>query len=66
MKQYLSMLIADDLFFQIIGFILGRVLEEIIPGPGETARFKTRNTRFWRFVVVQLLNESLLIFVLDS
>lgn len=30
---------------------MGKVLEEILPGPSETARIKTRDTWFWRFVI---------------
>jgi OPT family small oligopeptide transporter len=41
---------VSSLFLQIISYILGRVLEEIIPGPGETARIKTADTKFWRFM----------------
>ncbi|KAF5365456.1 hypothetical protein D9758_010828 [Tetrapyrgos nigripes] len=41
---------VSSLFLQIISFIFGKVLEEIVPGPSETARIKTRNNRFWRFM----------------
>ncbi|TEB20473.1 peptide transporter MTD1, partial [Coprinellus micaceus] len=42
---------VSQLFIQIIAYILGRILEEIIPGPGnESDRLKTSNTRFWRFL----------------
>ncbi|KAF6763837.1 peptide transporter MTD1 [Ephemerocybe angulata] len=40
---------VSQLFIQIIAYILGRVLEEIIPGPGHT-RFKMKDTAFWRFM----------------
>ncbi|KAJ3542748.1 hypothetical protein NMY22_g3390 [Coprinellus aureogranulatus] len=41
---------VSQLFIQIIAYILGRVLEEIIPGPGnESKRLQTKDTRFWRF-----------------
>lgn len=41
---------VSSLFLQIISYILGRTLEEVIPGPGETARIKTADTPFWRFM----------------
>ncbi|KAF5343192.1 hypothetical protein D9758_016928 [Tetrapyrgos nigripes] len=41
---------VSSLFLQIISFIFGKVLEEIVPGPSETACIKTRNNRFWRFM----------------
>ncbi|KAF5378543.1 hypothetical protein D9615_007071 [Tricholomella constricta] len=42
---------VSQLFIQIIAYILGRVLEEIIPGPGNGRdRLKTKDTRFWRFM----------------
>ncbi|PPQ75716.1 hypothetical protein CVT24_002577 [Panaeolus cyanescens] len=42
---------VSQLFIQIIAYILGRVLEEIIPGPGnERDNLKMTDTRFWRFM----------------
>ncbi|KAF9456897.1 peptide transporter MTD1 [Collybia nuda] len=42
---------VSQLFIQIIGYILGRVLEEIIPGSGNLHdRMKTKDTAFWRFL----------------
>ncbi|KAG6898080.1 hypothetical protein C0992_006000 [Termitomyces sp. T32_za158] len=41
---------VSQLFIQIIAYILGRVLEEIIPGPGNPLPgLKTKDNRFWRF-----------------
>ncbi|KAG5728413.1 Oligopeptide transporter 3 [Termitomyces sp. T112] len=41
---------VSQLFIQIIAYILGRVLEEIIPGPGNVRpELKTKDNRFWRF-----------------
>ncbi|KAJ3522101.1 hypothetical protein NM688_g8924 [Phlebia brevispora] len=34
----------------IFAFIIGKIMEEIIPGPSVTARIKTRDNRFWRFM----------------
>ncbi|KAF7799677.1 hypothetical protein EIP86_010917 [Pleurotus ostreatoroseus] len=34
----------------IIAYIMGKALEELLPGPSETARIKTRDTWFWRFL----------------
>lgn len=41
---------VSQLFLQIISFILGKVLEDILPGPNANARFRTRDNRFWRFM----------------
>lgn len=42
---------VSQLFIQIIAYILGIVLEEIIPGPGNArARLQTKDTAFWRFM----------------
>jgi len=41
---------VSQLFLQIISYIMGKALEEIIPGPGATARFTTADNRFWRFM----------------
>ncbi|KAI0797406.1 OPT oligopeptide transporter [Irpex lacteus] len=40
---------VSQLFLQIFAFILGKALEDILPGPG-SKRFKTRDNRFWRFL----------------
>lgn len=37
-------------FLQIVSYVMGKALEEIIPGPGKNALFKTSDTRFWRFM----------------
>lgn len=42
---------VSQLFIQIIAYILGIVLEEITPGPGNSqARLQTKDTTFWRFM----------------
>ncbi|KAG6915154.1 hypothetical protein DXG01_012971 [Tephrocybe rancida] len=42
---------VSQLFIQIIAYILGRVLEEILPGPGNArAQLQTKDTWFWRFI----------------
>ncbi|KAF8888442.1 OPT oligopeptide transporter protein-domain-containing protein [Gymnopilus junonius] len=41
---------VSQLFLQIVSYILGKILEEIIPGPGENARIRTPDSRFWRFM----------------
>ncbi|KAG6857484.1 hypothetical protein H0H87_002109 [Tephrocybe sp. NHM501043] len=42
---------VSQLFIQIIAYILGRILEEIIPGPGNVRpQLQTKDTRFWRFL----------------
>ncbi|TFK60969.1 peptide transporter MTD1 [Pluteus cervinus] len=42
---------VSQLFIQIIAYILGRVLEEIIPGPANVhERMRTKNNAFWRFL----------------
>ncbi|ESK83368.1 oligopeptide transporter [Moniliophthora roreri MCA 2997] len=38
------------LFLQIISWILGRALEEVLPGPNPSARFRTSDNAFWRFL----------------
>ncbi|KAG6827810.1 hypothetical protein H0H92_010388 [Tricholoma furcatifolium] len=41
---------VSQLFIQIIAYILGRILEEIIPGPGNVRlNLRTKDTWFWRF-----------------
>ncbi|KAF8801508.1 oligopeptide transporter [Phlegmacium glaucopus] len=34
----------------IVSYIMGKAMEEVIPGPWEHARIRTRDTRFWRFM----------------
>ncbi|CAK5272524.1 unnamed protein product [Mycena citricolor] len=41
---------VSQLFIQILAFILGRVMEVIIPGPSERALLKTPDNAFWRFM----------------
>ncbi|KAF9462816.1 peptide transporter MTD1 [Collybia nuda] len=42
---------VSQLFIQIIAYILGRVLEELLPGPGNPREnLKMKNTAFWRFM----------------
>ncbi|KAJ7107983.1 peptide transporter MTD1 [Mycena crocata] len=42
---------VSQLFLQILAYILGVVMQEIIPGPvNERQGFQTRNTAFWRFM----------------
>ncbi|RDB18213.1 Oligopeptide transporter 9 [Hypsizygus marmoreus] len=42
---------VSQLFIQIIAYILGRVLEEIIPGPGNPRPgLKMSDNKFWRFM----------------
>ncbi|KAJ6453791.1 peptide transporter MTD1 [Mycena sanguinolenta] len=42
---------VSQLFLQILGYILGVVLQELIPGPGNTRYvFKTPDNAFWRFM----------------
>ncbi|KAG6853742.1 hypothetical protein C0991_001758 [Blastosporella zonata] len=42
---------VSQLFIQIIAYILGRILEEIIPGPGNSRpQLQTKDTWFWRFL----------------
>ncbi|KAG7090421.1 hypothetical protein E1B28_009540 [Marasmius oreades] len=38
------------LFIQILSYLLGKVLEEVVPGPNPSARFQTSDNRFWRFL----------------
>ncbi|KAF5366856.1 hypothetical protein D9758_006513 [Tetrapyrgos nigripes] len=40
---------VSQLFLQTAAFILGRLLEEILPGPGNP-RMRTRDTAFWRWI----------------
>ncbi|KAJ7492455.1 OPT oligopeptide transporter [Mycena latifolia] len=40
---------VSQLFLQVASFALGKVLEEIIPGPGNK-RFKMYDNAFWRFM----------------
>ncbi|THG93602.1 hypothetical protein EW026_g7677 [Hermanssonia centrifuga] len=41
---------VSQLFLQIIAYIMGKGMEEIIPGPYENARIRTRDNWFWRFM----------------
>ncbi|KAI0071867.1 peptide transporter MTD1 [Panus rudis PR-1116 ss-1] len=42
---------VSQLFLQIIAYILGRVLEEVIPGPGNPhEQLRYGNNAFWRFM----------------
>ncbi|KIY67540.1 OPT oligopeptide transporter [Cylindrobasidium torrendii FP15055 ss-10] len=46
---------VSGLFLQIISYILGRVMEEVIPGPGTAVtlgskRFEIPDNAFWRFM----------------
>lgn len=41
---------VSQLFLQIIAYILGKVLEEVIPSPHGNSRFKAPDNRFWRFM----------------
>ncbi|KAJ6503361.1 OPT oligopeptide transporter [Mycena vitilis] len=40
---------VSQLFLQVASFAMGKVLEEIIPGPGHK-RFKMHDNAFWRFM----------------
>ncbi|KAJ7899268.1 OPT oligopeptide transporter [Mycena olivaceomarginata] len=41
---------VSQLFLQIIGFIFGRIMEWLIPGPSEHALIRTKDNAFWRFM----------------
>ncbi|KAH9478936.1 Oligopeptide transporter 3 [Psilocybe cubensis] len=41
---------VSQLFLQIISYVMGKAMEEIIPGPGNKSRFRTKNNTFWRFM----------------
>ncbi|KAK7038375.1 OPT oligopeptide transporter [Favolaschia claudopus] len=41
---------VSQLFIQILGFLLGRAFEWLIPGPSEYAIIRTPDTWFWRFM----------------
>ncbi|KAJ7192126.1 OPT oligopeptide transporter [Mycena pura] len=41
---------VSQLFIQILGFLLGRTLEYLIPGPSEYALVRTADNWFWRFM----------------
>ncbi|KAM6503844.1 OPT oligopeptide transporter [Amanita muscaria] len=41
---------VSQLFLQIIAYILGKVLEEILPGPFRNDKLRTSNNWFWRFM----------------
>ncbi|EIN08007.1 OPT oligopeptide transporter [Punctularia strigosozonata HHB-11173 SS5] len=41
---------VSQLFLQIIAYILGKAMEEVIPGPHQVGRWKTPDNAFWRFM----------------
>lgn len=42
---------VSQLFLQIIAYILGRVMEELVPGPGNPIKaLQMSDTWFWRFL----------------
>ncbi|KAG6815812.1 hypothetical protein H0H87_011143 [Tephrocybe sp. NHM501043] len=41
---------VSQLFLLIISYMLGKVMEDIVPGPTTAARIQTRDNRFWRFM----------------
>ncbi|KAJ7764119.1 OPT oligopeptide transporter [Mycena maculata] len=41
---------VSQLFIQILGFILGRLMEVFVPGPSEHAILRTSDNWFWRFM----------------
>ncbi|TFK37217.1 peptide transporter MTD1 [Crucibulum laeve] len=42
---------VSQLFLQIIAYILGLFLEEVLPGPSHVhSKLKTQDTAFWRFI----------------
>ncbi|KAJ7874394.1 OPT oligopeptide transporter [Mycena leptocephala] len=41
---------VSQLFIQVLGFILGRIMEWLIPGPSEHALIRTPDNWFWRFM----------------
>ncbi|KAF7351814.1 OPT oligopeptide transporter [Mycena venus] len=41
---------VSQLFIQILGFILGRIMEWLVPGPSELALIRTSDNWFWRFM----------------
>jgi len=41
---------VSQLFLQIIGYLMGKGLEFVIPGPYDNARIRTRETAFWKFM----------------
>ena len=58
---FISTGVNADAGLQIIGYILGKALDQVIPGPGETARIKTRSNWFTRSA---LSRSSLFFFIL--
>ena len=45
------MLFVSQLFLQIISFVLGKILEDIIPGPGNPRiQLQAVDNWFWRFM----------------
>ncbi|KAF7342730.1 OPT oligopeptide transporter [Mycena sanguinolenta] len=41
---------VSQLFIQILGFLMGRAMEWLIPGPSEYALIRTSDNWFWRFM----------------
>ncbi|EKM57186.1 uncharacterized protein PHACADRAFT_254776 [Phanerochaete carnosa HHB-10118-sp] len=41
---------VSQLFLQIFAYIIGKFMEEVVPGPFENARLRTKNNRFWRWL----------------
>ncbi|KAJ6465562.1 OPT oligopeptide transporter [Mycena vitilis] len=41
---------VSQLFIQIFAFILGKIMEWLVPGPSELALIRTRDHWFWRFM----------------
>ena len=57
---------VSGLFLQVFAFILGRVLETILPGPNHhIPRLRTRNTAFWRFINPGIFSASHLLSVAE-
>ncbi|KAG6860897.1 hypothetical protein C0995_006336 [Termitomyces sp. Mi166 len=42
--------LVSRLFLMIISYLLGKLLEEIIPGPSASAKIKMPDNHFWRFM----------------
>ncbi|KAJ7925954.1 OPT oligopeptide transporter [Mycena leptocephala] len=51
---------VSQLFLQVASFAMGKILEEIIPGPGNK-RFKMSDNAFWRFMNPGPFNMQVLI-----
>jgi hypothetical protein len=50
LSPYFSVVQELMLRLQIIAYILGKALEQVIPGSGSVGRLKTRDSWFWRFM----------------